>query len=196
MVSYKKSAIAVAVAVAGIGISTALAGSTIPRNTIPRNTIHFISFDDVDRIIAFTSHAHCEDIEDIHHKGGENFTIEMPQNWGGTVMAKKYDAVVPIHRVQAEIQWQGFEGKTHYDASAITNHTDNSGIRFIYPAGQGDVYETRSGCTVYPCDNAYLQPDDEQTKVTYQTDMVIEIGVFVSACLQSRQPLIAVFDKS
>ncbi|TGO38389.1 hypothetical protein BHYA_0076g00400 [Botrytis hyacinthi] len=171
MVSIKK----IVIGFVSICATTTLAGSTIPRNTV-RNTIEFIAYDNEDRIISFTSHVQCEDIEDIHHKGGENFTIEIPLNWGGTVMAKKYGAVHPIHRIQAEFQWQGFEGKTHYDASAITNHTDNSGIRFIYPAGQGNVYEARSGCTVYPCDNAYLQPDDVQTKVTRQTDMVIEIG--------------------
>ncbi|KAF7908226.1 uncharacterized protein EAF01_003981 [Botrytis porri] len=167
MVSVKK----VVMAIAGISVSAALASSTFPINTI-----QFISFDDTDRVITFTSHPQCEDLPDIHHKGGENFTMEIPLNWGGTVMARMYDAVVPIHRVQAEFQWQGFEGKTHYDASAITNHTDNSGIRFIYPAGQGHVHEARSGCTVYPCNTAYLQANDEQTKVTYQTDMVIEIG--------------------
>ncbi|KAF7889481.1 uncharacterized protein EAF02_001896 [Botrytis sinoallii] len=171
MVSFSK----VVAAAVGLSASTALAGSTIPRDT-PRNTIEFLSFDKEDRVITFTSHPQCEDLADIHHKGGENFTIEIPLNWGGTVIARKYDAVHPIHRVQAEFQWQGFEGKTHYDASAIDNRTDNSGIRFVYPAGQADVYELRSGCTVYPCDNAYLLPDDVQTKVTRQTDMVIEIG--------------------
>ncbi|TGO51512.1 hypothetical protein BOTNAR_0353g00040 [Botryotinia narcissicola] len=171
MVSLKK----IIAAVISVCVSIAFAGSAIPRNTV-RNTIEFVACDNEDRIISFTSHVQCEDIEDIHHKGGENFTIEIPLNWGGTVMAKKHGAVHPIHRIQAEFQWQGFEGKTHYDASAITNQTDNSGIRFVYPAGQGDVYEARSGCTVYPCDNAYLQPDDVQTKVTRQTDMLIEIG--------------------
>ncbi|CCD47883.1 hypothetical protein ACHAPC_008201 [Botrytis cinerea] len=160
------------IAVMAVGLSSSAALASV----IPRNTIHFISMDNIDRILSFTSHPECEDIADIHHKGGESFIMEMPYGWGGTVMAKQYDSVVPVFRVQAEIQWQKFEGKTYYDASAITNNTDNSGIRFVYPAGQGNVHSARSGCTVYPCDTAYLKSDDVQTRVTEQTDMVVEIG--------------------
>ncbi|KAF7954639.1 hypothetical protein EAE96_005758 [Botrytis aclada] len=144
-----------------------------------RNTIHFKALDNVPRIISFTSHPECADIEEIHHRGGEDFMIEMPPYWAGTVMARLYGGVHPINRAIAEFKWQGFEGKTHYDASAVDNHTDNTGVHWVYPAGLGHIPEARSGCTVFPCDNAYLLWDDVQTRVTYQTDMVVEIGPIV-----------------
>ncbi|KAJ8057799.1 hypothetical protein OCU04_013270 [Sclerotinia nivalis] len=85
-------------------------------------------------------------------------------------MAKKTDSVVPINRVLAEITFA--PKMTYYDISAIDNQTDNSGIRFISPYGLPQTKYFRPGCDWFPCDNAYLKPEDPHTRTTFATDFL------------------------
>ncbi|KAJ8066840.1 hypothetical protein OCU04_004222 [Sclerotinia nivalis] len=141
---------------------------------LAHNSITFVSHDDDARILAFTNNPGHVYLTDIDFPGGSAIRVDFPDVWSGTIMAKKTDSVVPINRVLAEITFA--PKMTYYDISAIDNQTDNSGIRFISPYGLPQTKYFRPGCDWFPCDNAYLKPEDPHTRTTFATDFLCEVG--------------------
>ncbi|KAI9649262.1 hypothetical protein NHQ30_001832 [Ciborinia camelliae] len=137
------------------------------------NTITFNSDDYEYRTLSFTCNVGCKLMEDIPLPGKSSVTVQFPETWTGTIMAKMNGCNVPVHRILAEINFE--PGMSFYDISAVDNTTDNSGIRFMHPVGLYDRYH-RPGCDWFPCDNCYIDPPDKQTRTTTLTDFICEVG--------------------
>ncbi|KAA8569097.1 hypothetical protein EYC84_000767 [Monilinia fructicola] len=106
---------------------------------------------------------------------GSVYRHQFPELWEGTVMAKKPDSVVPVHRVVAEICFKPGE-PAYYDISAIDNHTDNSGIHHMFPVNAPLSEYFRPGCDWFPCNNCYIMPTDPHTRASDETDFIVEVG--------------------
>ncbi|ESZ89561.1 DNase1 protein [Sclerotinia borealis F-4128] len=153
-------------ALAALMASTALANSVL---------LH--SVDHLDRTVTFTPHSYCEGLEPVFVPGGHSiWKHNIPHGWGGMIMAALPGGIHPIHRVIAEVQFQGFEGQAHFDISAVDNHMDDTGVHWMYPLGVELTRYLKPGCDHFPCDNCYLIWNDKHNRVTEKTEFVIEIG--------------------
>jgi hypothetical protein len=97
----------------------------------------------------------------------------MPLGWKGAWQSSFSATDCGTVGIRGEVTFQGFEGKTWYDVSAIDAQRDNSGVKFIYPASHAGE---KTGCDKFPCDGSNNKPDDLQTKVTDDMDLICEIG--------------------
>lgn len=78
----------------------------------------------------------------------------------------------------SRVAFQGWEGLTYYDVSAIVNPNDHSGVKEMFPASEleVEVKASFSGCPHFPCNKAYYLPDDIQTVTTKSTDLIVTLG--------------------
>ncbi|CZR56242.1 uncharacterized protein PAC_06130 [Phialocephala subalpina] len=89
-----------------------------------------------------------------------------PINAGGGEAACVQPTIV------GEITFQGYQGNTYYDISAVDNCCQNNGIHYFYP--HNDASAPHSGCFNFPCGGVYIKPGDPQTKITtWDTDMIV-----------------------
>jgi hypothetical protein len=72
-----------------------------------------------------------------------------------------------------EVAFNGWNGLTYFDISAIVNPNDHEGVAEMWPA-QG--LKPTSGCQLFPCPNAYYLWDDVQTKTTPETEIITTLG--------------------
>lgn len=72
-----------------------------------------------------------------------------------------------------EVKFNSWEDKTWYDVSAIDNLTNNEGIHWLYAQSGAGAH---SGWDHSPSDGAYNLPNDIQTQVTEEKDLICEIG--------------------
>jgi len=136
------------------------------------NTVDMVSQDSVDREVIFVAQKGSPPIPGFTLKGGETKTASFPDGWIGNWYTlrpedEKKDGML------GEVAWNGAEGKTFFDVSAIVNPNDHHNVKILYPKGSKSP---ESGCQTFPCANAYNMPDDEQTKVTEEKELVCLIG--------------------
>lgn len=106
--------------------------------------------------------------------------VRLPYSWAGAIHAIYSgggEAACDRHAVIAELTFQGFEGKTWYDVSAVDNLNDNTAVHYLYPefCNDGPV----SGCDTFPCSNSYYKdglPADDQGHATTCLDLVLAFG--------------------
>ncbi|KAK1835354.1 hypothetical protein QBC39DRAFT_250515, partial [Podospora conica] len=133
-------------------------------------SITFTGEDSTGRTVHFTGNG---EVGDIHVGAGESVSQEFPEGWTGNFYSV-CDGCDDEPGMLGEVAFDGFEGKTFYDVSAIVDPDDHSGVHRFSPSG-GDG-ET-AGCDTFPCpDNAYYAPDDVQTKVTDSKDFVVSLS--------------------
>ncbi|KAL2760726.1 hypothetical protein ACRALDRAFT_1059517 [Sodiomyces alcalophilus JCM 7366] len=136
------------------------------------NTVTFVSLDDTDRTIYFTPNAGREEIDSVKVAAGDNVTAEIPDGWIGNWYS--ISAGQPnVPGMLGEVAFQGWNGFTYFDVSAIVEPNDHDGVKEMYPL---EAQTPTSGCEEFPCDNAYYVWDDVQTKVTPETDLVCTLG--------------------
>ncbi|KAK0754511.1 hypothetical protein B0T18DRAFT_386375 [Schizothecium vesticola] len=133
-------------------------------------SITFNSEDGVGRVIHFTGNG---EIGELHVGPGESIAQDFPDGWTGNFYAT-CDGCDDAPGMLGEVAFDGFEGKTFYDVSAIVDPNDHTGVHRFAP-GSGDGEE--AGCDEFPCpESTYYQPDDVQTKVSESKDLVVSLS--------------------
>ncbi|KAM0333004.1 hypothetical protein ACHAQA_001661 [Verticillium albo-atrum] len=136
------------------------------------NTVTFVSLDKTDRTIYFTPNAGYPEVESVEVAGGESITAEIPDSWIGnwhSISAGKDN----VPGMLGEVAFQGWNGLTYFDVSAIVQPGDHDGVKEMWPVSS---QSPTSGCEQFPCDNAYYVWDDVQTKTTKETELICTLG--------------------
>lgn len=138
-----------------------------------QNTLTFVSTDNIDRTVYITPSAGVASMDPVSVVAGATVAVNFVTGFIGNAYAVTTgDENVP--GMLAEVNFQGWDGSTYFDVSAIVNPSDTNNVMLMYPA---DAPSTPvSGCNPFPCNNAYYLPDDVQTKVTDQTNLIVTLG--------------------
>lgn len=146
------------------------------------NTVTFVSQDASDRTVYFTSNPNMAKVPDTKVPGGQNVTVEIPHAWQGNWFAVR-DGEPVVPGMLGEVAFNGWNGITYFDVSAIVNPNDKNNVKQMWPAGEE---EPVSGCVLFPCNFAYYLPDDVQTKATLETDLFCSLGSSEASSIDKR----------
>jgi hypothetical protein len=136
------------------------------------NTVTFVSLDGIDRTVYFTPNAGLQWLEAVRVPGKATVKTSIPQGWIGNWYSVS-DGKPNVPGMLGEVTFQGWQGLTYFDVSAIVNPHDHEGVKEMWPA---TAYHPVSGCKLFPCANAYYLWDDVQTKTSPETDLVCTLG--------------------
>lgn len=142
------------------------------------NTVTFITEDDNSRTIYFTPSPGHAWLDSVAVSPGSTEEVSFPHGWIGNWYAV-IDGEENVPGMLGEVTFNGWQGLTYYDVSAIVNPNDVHNVHWMYPVGHEDHRANSdiwSGCTTFPCDTCYNLPDDVQTKTTRLTDLVCTLG--------------------
>jgi hypothetical protein len=135
-------------------------------------SVTFKTLDDLTRTVYFTPSAGHPAMEPVTVSSAEDTVVTFPDVYVGN-----YHAVVEgqanVDGMLGEVNFGGWNGMTYFDVSAIVNPGDKNNVKKMWPKGS---QEPVSGCDVFPCNNAYYLPDDVQTKVTHEVDLITTLG--------------------
>jgi hypothetical protein len=135
-------------------------------------SVTFWTLDDVERTIYFTPNPESAQLEPVTVSSAEQKKVDFPDAWVGN-----YYAVPTGHDnvpgMLGEVQFDGWNGLTYFDVSAIVHPGDHDNVKQMWPVNSKSPM---SGCEVFPCNNAYYLPDDIQTKVTSEVDLIQTLG--------------------
>lgn len=136
------------------------------------NTVTFKSLDKTDRTIIFTPNAGKPEIPSVKVAAGDDLTVDFPHGWIGNWYSVS-EGAPDIPGMLGEVAFNGWNDITFFDVSAIVNPNDHHGVKEMWPT-HGE--KPTSGCTVFPCNNAYYIWDDVQTKATQEVDLICTLG--------------------
>lgn len=159
-------------------LSTLLATATLTL----ANSVSFRSQDSTSRTIIFTpSLPSAQKPEGSPPKdnlvvpGNAEVTIDFADGWEG--MWFSVSEGVSLENVTpgmlGEVTFNGNGGRTFYDVSAIDGPGDHVGVKQLWPKTEEGK---KSGCEVFPCNTVYYHPDDVQTQVTTDHDLICTLG--------------------
>jgi len=139
-----------------------------------QNTVEFVNQDSTVRTVYFTQQEGLAYIDPVTITGLTNCTVTFPSGWIGNWYSVS-EGADDVPGMLGEVAWNGWDGITWFDVSAIVNPNDLDGVKTISPKFSGTPY---SGCVSYVdgCDNAYYAADDVQTKATTETALVCTLG--------------------
>ncbi|KAI1332146.1 DNase1 protein [Xylariaceae sp. FL0255] len=145
--------------------------------TVSANTMKWVNLDGNTRTLYFTASAGLEEIEPLTIEGYQEATTSFPQGWIGNVFSVTEGNPV-VTGMLAELTFQGWMGYTYFDVSAIVNPLDHEGVHLMYPASVAETENKTpySGCEEFPCNTAYYAPNDVQTVVTEEVDLITTLG--------------------
>lgn len=151
--------------------STALLALAAAASSVVANTVTFWTLDDATRTIYFTPSSGHE-IDSVTVNAKKNTTVTFPDGYIGNYYAiQEGDTKAP--GMLGEVTFGGWNGLTYFDVSAIVNAADHNNVKQMWPK---NAMQPMSGCEVFPCNNAYYLPDDVQTKVTEELDLISTLG--------------------
>ena len=136
------------------------------------NSVTFVSLDDINRTIYWTPSVPNPPIPATYVSARSSVSVDVPEGWYGNCYSVS-EGKPNVPGMLAEVTFQGWQGYTYFDVSAIVNPNDHEGIQEMFP--MQDTKHT-SGCNPFPCNNAYYLPDDLQTKTTTETDLICTLG--------------------
>lgn len=135
-------------------------------------SVTFVTLDTVERTIYFTPNPGFDELPAVTVSSAAQKTVSFPDAWIGNYYAvKKGAANVP--GMLGEVNFGGWNGMTYFDVSAIVDPNDHDNVKMMWPAKDTGL---TSGCEVFPCNNCYWLPDDIQTKVTNEVDLIQTLG--------------------
>ncbi|KAK4110782.1 DNase1 protein [Canariomyces notabilis] len=134
-------------------------------------SVTFVSQDNLGRTVNFTRNPGIATPGPVHVPAGGRVRVEFQHNWEGNGFAVVDGRPVKPGMLM-EVSFNQGGGITYFDVSAIVDPNDHDGVHLMYPAGSGTP---NSGGVIFPCDNAYYQPDDRQTKATYEQDLIVTL---------------------
>ena len=136
-------------------------------------TVTFKSLDNVDRTVYFTPNEGLAQIESREVKGGATEKVDFPDSWVGNFYSIS-EGKDNVPGMLGEVTFGGWNGITYFDVSAIIDANDHDGVHEMWPA---ESETPTSGCTGFPCGNAYYLSDDVQTRSTTETDLICTLGL-------------------
>ncbi|KAI0490479.1 hypothetical protein F4859DRAFT_9090 [Xylaria cf. heliscus] len=141
------------------------------------NSITFVNQDATQRTIVFTPSAGLQQIDSVVITGFAQTKVDFPEGWIGNAYSVS-EGAPNVPGMLAEVTFQGWQGLTYFDVSAIVNPNDHDGVKELYPTTEKDVKEKQlvSGCAIFPCSKAYYHPDDVQTVTTGEEDFICTLG--------------------
>ncbi|KAI0380811.1 hypothetical protein F5Y04DRAFT_92274 [Hypomontagnella monticulosa] len=144
---------------------------------VSANSMTFVNQDGTTRHITFTPSAGHAAINAITIKGNGQQKVSFPQGWIGNAYSTN-EGAPNVPGMLAEVTFNGWNGLTYFDVSAIVNPNDHNGVKQMYPASQlkTKIKSVVSGCLVFPCNTAYYAPNDIQTVTTKETDLIVTLG--------------------
>lgn len=138
--------------------------------TSATNLVTFVSMDSTDRTIVWTGNL---TIAQTSVPGNQNVTVTLPYGYIGNAYSVSEGGNLSNPGMLAEFAWNAYAGATYFDVSAIVNPDDTQGVYQMYPS---DTESPISGCLQFPCDNAYYNSDDIQTKSTASSEIIVTLG--------------------
>lgn len=137
------------------------------------NIITFINTDSTDRTIYFTPNAGYSEMDPVDVSGLGTVNVTFESGYIGNAYAVTQGSTATAGML-AEVNFQGWLDLTYFDVSAIVDPTDVDNVRLMYP--YNSPHTPTSGCDPFPCDNAYYNSDDVQTKTTDSTHLIVTLG--------------------
>ncbi|KAI1391431.1 uncharacterized protein F4822DRAFT_427283 [Hypoxylon trugodes] len=143
---------------------------------VSANTITLINQDGTTRNAVFTTNLNSVLLKTVTVAGNSQQVVDIPEGWAGNLYAvAQGEPEVP--GMLAEITFQGWNDFTYFDVSAIVKPGDTTNVKQVYPKTQLESTKTLvSGCALFPCATAYYHPEDIQTVVTSETDLIVTLG--------------------
>ncbi|KAI6249045.1 hypothetical protein HI914_02430 [Erysiphe necator] len=136
------------------------------------NSVHFVNQDAIARTIVFTSAKGQPQLSSIKLMGNSVAQKNFPFGWSGNWYSVS-EGAADVPGMLGEVTFDGYDGATYFDVSAIVNSNDNQGVKQLFPAG---INKPISGCQSFPCANVYRKADDLQTVSTYSKDLICLLG--------------------
>lgn len=136
------------------------------------NILRFVSTDSTDRTIYVTPNAGVEGVDPVSVAAGATVDVTLCESFIGNAYSISSGAD-NVPGMLAEVNFQGWNGYTYFDVSAIVDAADHDGVHMMYPA---EAQTPTSGCETFPCNNAYYLADDVQTKTTTETVIIVTLG--------------------
>jgi hypothetical protein len=149
-----------------------LAAFTLATLASGANTVTFVNQDSTQRTIIFTPNEGLESISSLVIPGYESQVATFPTAWVGNFYSVSKGAPITPGML-GEVSFNGFDGATYFDVSAIVDPNDNEGVKELFPK---NLNIPLSGCQTFPCSNAYNKPNDIATLSTDESDLVCLIG--------------------
>ncbi|KAF5545208.1 DNase1 [Fusarium phyllophilum] len=152
--------------------ATTLIGLVASATYAAAASVTFVTLDDKERTIIFTPDPGYEGPESVTVSSAKEVTVDFPDKYIGNFYAvQKGKADTP--GMLGEVTFGGWNGKTYFDVSAIVDPNDKDNVKQMWPKSAATPM---SGCETFPCDNCYWLPDDVQTKVTDEVDLITTLG--------------------
>lgn len=152
--------------------STSVLAAVASAATVSAASVTFWTLDNVQRTIYFTPSPGHTQKEPVVVNSNSQTTVDFPANYEGNFYAVP-DGSPNVPGMLGEVLFGGFEGMTFFDVSAIVNPDDHSNVKQMWPASSNSPM---SGCEQFPCSNAYYLPNDVQTKVTDDVNLMTSLG--------------------
>jgi hypothetical protein len=156
------------------------------------NTITFVNQDETTRTIIFTPSIGHEAVSSVTIAGDATKVVTIPNAWIGNWYSVS-EGAANVPGMLGEVTFQGWDGITYFDVSAIVNPNDINGVKEMFVASEmkSTVKTLISGCAVFPCNTAYYAPNDIQTATTTETDLVCTLGGSSTATKRGETKLVA-----
>jgi hypothetical protein len=145
--------------------STALAAS-----------IEFVSQDSTNRTVYFTASVGCDAIDPLVVTGLSTANQTFPTNWIGNFYSVS-EGNEDVSGMLGEVTFNGWNGFTYFDVSALVNPADLLGVQEIFPLNSNIPV---AGCETFPCTSAYYDSNDEATFSSEEDTLVCTLGVLSS----------------
>ncbi|RKF55978.1 putative dnase1 protein [Erysiphe neolycopersici] len=155
----------------------------VPISFTAANSVHFVNQDIITRTIVFTPERGQPQISSVIIKGNSAEHKMFPFGWTGNWYSVS-EGAADVPGILGEVRFDGFDGATFFDVSAIVNPNDNQGVKQLFPAGTNRPI---SGCDLFPCANVYRKSDDLQTLSTYSKDLICLLGSSQSKARRSNR---------
>jgi len=151
------------------------------------NIVTFVNQDKFPKTVVFTANIGLAVLPPLSLDAFETAPQVFPKGWTGNWYTYNVGTQNKPGML-GEVNFQGWEGQTYYDVSAIVNPTDSRGVKKLYPTAKETpgvrsfstaFSTTSSGCQTSgsaPCPNQYNNPPEVQTKTTFSTKLTCLVG--------------------
>lgn len=140
---------------------------------VTASSVTFWTLDNITRTIYFTPSEGFAEVPSVTVSNQEKTKVTFPtEQWKGNYYAVQQGQENKPGML-GEVNFHAWNGLSYFDVSAIVTPDDHNNVKQMWPVSS---QWPMSGCEVFPCNNAYWLPDDVQTKVTLETDLMTTLG--------------------